>query len=88
MPDTVIDRVNKLAYNEPDKFIFTDLRGHPVVDINITGVHMYAADININQSPQDPPHRFHSIEEAEKEPSIPYPNIDLNINHETPSEQV
>ena len=38
MPDTVIAHVNELSYNEPNKFIFTELIGCPIGDIYITGV--------------------------------------------------
>ena len=46
MPDTVIDRVNKLACNEPNQFIFTYHRGRPIGDFDIIGVDRGADDIN------------------------------------------
>ena len=88
MPDTFISRVNELSCNEPNQFIFTDRSGCHFGDINITGVDRDAADIKNNQAPQDPPHKFQATEEAEEEPVITYPNIGLNINHETPIEQI
>ena len=47
-----------------------------------------SADSNENQAPQDPHHKLPATEEADKETVIPDPNIDLNINHEAPTEQV
>ena len=52
--DTVIACINKLSYNELYQFIFTDRRGHTIVDIRghtigyikITGVDRDAADSN------------------------------------------
>ena len=38
MPDTVITRVNALGSDQPEKFIFTDRRGHPIGDVEISGV--------------------------------------------------
>ena len=40
IPDIVIARVNKLSYNEPNQFIFTDCRGFPIGDVDITRVVM------------------------------------------------
>ena len=86
MPDTVISRVNKLACNKPNRFIFTDRIVCPVGDINIKGVGRDTDDRNKNQAPQDPPHKVHVTEETEAEPVIPDPKIGLEINHETPIE--
>ena len=36
MSDTVIDHVNEIACNEPNQFIFTDHRGFPIGDVEIT----------------------------------------------------
>ena len=36
MPDAVISRINELAYNELDQFIFTDCRGRPIGYIYIS----------------------------------------------------
>ena len=88
MPDTVLYLVNKLACNEPNQFIFTDRRCCPIGDINIIGVYRYSADSNKKQAQQDLPHDLQATEEADEEPVIPYPKIHLNINHETPKEQV
>ena len=44
--------------------------------------------INKNQAPQDPHCKLQAIEEIEEEPVITDRKIDLNINHETPTEQV
>ena len=41
-----------------------------------------------NQFPQDPTHEFQATDEAEEEPLITDPNIDLDIDHQTPTEQV
>ena len=38
MPDTAIARVNELAKGEPGHFIFTDRKGHIIVDVELTGV--------------------------------------------------
>ena len=88
MPDTVITRVNEIAYNEPYQFIFADRRGLPIVDDAITVVDRDADDSNKNQAPQDPHCKLQAIEEIEEEPVITDRKIDLNINHETPTEQV
>ena len=81
MPDTAISRVNKLASNEPYRFIFKDCICRPIGYIGITGVHRNADYSNKNQAPQDPPHKFQSTEEAEEGPVITDPNIDPDINH-------
>ena len=86
MPDTVIAHVNELSYNEPNKFIFTELSGCPIGDIYITGVDRDAADRNINNSPWYPNHKLQATEEAEEETVIRDPNIDIDINHDTPTE--
>ena len=88
MPDTVISRLNELACNKPNRFIFTERRGSPIGDADITGVDKDTNDINKNKAPQDPPHEFQEIEKTEEEPVIPDPKIDLNINHETPTEKL
>ena len=62
MPDTVISRVNELACNELNQFIFTDRRGIPIGDINITGVDRDTYDSNKNKAPQDPPPEFQATE--------------------------
>ena len=36
MPDTAIDHVNEIAYNEQNQFILTDHRGCPIGDVDIT----------------------------------------------------
>ena len=64
MPDTAIARVNNIAYNEPNQFIFTNYRGRPIGDIEITGVDRDAGDSNKNQAPQDPPHKLQATEET------------------------
>ena len=64
IPDIVIARVNKLSYNEPNQFIFTDCIVFTIGDINIIGVDSDAADISKNKSPQDPPHKFQATEES------------------------
>ena len=84
MTATFIACVNKLAYNEPKKFIFTDHRGSPIGEINITVVDRDAGDSNKNQAPQDTPHEFQATEETEGGAVIIYPKIDLDINHKTP----
>ena len=87
MSDTVISWRKKIDFNEPDQFIYTDLRGQPIGDTNITGVGrdaMDADDSDDNQAPQYTPNKFYAKEESEEEPAIPYPNIDLKINHKTP----
>ena len=56
IPDTVISLVKKLACNEPNHFIFTDLSSHPIGDIEITRVYRDASDSNKKQSPQEPTH--------------------------------
>ena len=38
MPDTVIARVNFLAKDEPEQFVFTDRNGRPIGDIELPGV--------------------------------------------------
>ena len=38
MPDTVIDRVNKLGESQPEYFIFTDRRGQKIGGVELTGV--------------------------------------------------
>ena len=68
-----------------NQFIFTDCRGHPIVYIKTTGVDRDAENSNIIQAPQEPPHKFYTTEEAEEEPVIPYPNIDLDMNQNTPT---
>ena len=88
MPKTFIYCVNKLHWNEPNQFIFTDHSGHPIGDIDITGVDRDDSDSNNNQAPQDPPHKFQATYETEEEPVILYPNIDPDINHYTYTEQV
>ena len=64
MPDTVIYHVNKIAWNEPNQFIFTDRSGHPIGDIDITGVDRDDAYSNKNKAQQDPPHEFQETEDA------------------------
>ena len=44
MPDTVITRVNSLGSDQPEQFIFTDRRGHPIGDVEIPGVDTSNAD--------------------------------------------
>ena len=88
MPDTVLARVNKLACNEPNQFILTERRDRPIEDAEITGLDRDTDDINENQAPQYPPHKLQAIEDTEEEPVIIDPKIDLDINHETPTEQV
>ena len=44
--------------------------------------------IATKSGPKDPPCKFHETEEKEEEPVIPYPKIDLDINHKTTTEQV
>ena len=36
MPQTVIDRVNLLGKDQPELFVFTDRKGRPIGDIDIT----------------------------------------------------
>ena len=50
MPDTAIARVNKLASNEPYRFIFKDCICRPIGYIGITGVHRNADYSNKNQA--------------------------------------
>ena len=88
MTHTDIVRVNNLACNELDQFLFTDHIGCPIGDINITGVDMDAAGGKKNQAQQDPPHKFQATEDAGEDIVIPYTTIDLNINHVTPTEQI
>ena len=38
IPDTVIDRVNKLRESQPEYFIFADRRGRQIVGFKFTGV--------------------------------------------------
>ena len=49
---------------------------------------MYSDNSNRKQSPQEPHHKFQAIEETDYQPVIPDPKIDLDINHETSTEQV
>ena len=49
---------------------------------------MDGADGNKNQSPKDPTNDLYGKKEAEEEPVIPDANIDLDINHRKPTEQV
>ena len=58
MPDTVIACINKLACNKSNNFIFTDRIGCTIGYAKTTGVDRDAADINKNQAPQYPPHKF------------------------------
>ena len=44
MPDTVITRVNALGSDQPEKCIFTDRRGRPIDDVEISGVDTYNAN--------------------------------------------
>ena len=88
MPNTAIACVKDLACNEPNQFIFTDRSGCLIGDIDITLVDRDAADSNKNQAPQDPAQDIQATKQAYEEPLISYPNIDLDINHETPTEQV
>ena len=62
MPETFIARVNELAYNEPNQFIFIDHSGCPIGDLYIKGVHRDAADRKKNQAPQEPPQEFQATE--------------------------
>ena len=64
MPDNVISRVEKLAYNEPNRFIFTDHRSSTIGNIDITGVDRDAYDSNENKAPQYPSHKFQATEET------------------------
>ena len=52
MPDTVIDRINKIACNEPNQFIFIDHRGCPIGGVDIKGVDRDTYDSNVNRAPQ------------------------------------
>ena len=85
MPGTIMARVNKLAYNEPNQFIFVDLSSCPIGYIEITWLDRDTDDRNKNQSPKYTPHEFKEKEEGEEDPVIPDTNIDLDINHETPT---
>ena len=38
MPDTVIDRVNKLGESQPEYFIFTDRGGRKIGGVKLIGV--------------------------------------------------
>ena len=58
IPDTVAARVNQLACNKPNQFIFTDRRGPPIGYGKIARVDKDADDSNKNQAPEDPPHKF------------------------------
>ena len=63
MPDTVISRGKKLDFNEPDKFIYTYLRGQPIGDTNITGVGRDtrdADDSDDNEAPQYNTNKFYA----------------------------
>ena len=62
MADTVIDCVNELACNEPNQFIFTDRRGRPIGDVEITGVDRDTDDSNKTQAPKYLPHEFQTTE--------------------------
>ena len=84
MSDTVIARVNKLSWNEPNQLIFTNRRGCPIGDIDTIGVDRDTDDSNKNQSAQDPPHKIQATEETEEDTVILDTNIDLDINQETP----
>ena len=44
--------------------------------------------IEKNQAPKDPTCEFQATEEVEEDPVIPYTNIGLDNNHETPTKQV
>ena len=61
MPDTIIACVNKITCNEPNQFIFTYRRGHPIGDANITVVDRYTGDSKkigpTRPSPQVPGNR-------------------------------
>ena len=85
MPGTVISCLSELVYNEPDRLIFTDQICCPIGDIKITGVARVDTNTNENQPPQGPPHELNATETAEEEPVIPDTEIDLDINHETPT---
>ena len=58
MPENIISRINKLALNETNQFIFTYRRGCPIGDVEITGEDRDADDSNETEAPQDPPHEF------------------------------
>ena len=62
MPDTFISRVNELAWNELNQFIFTDRRGRPIGDVDITGVDRDTDDSNKTQAPKYLPHEFQTTE--------------------------
>ena len=38
MTDTVIRRVNQIGRGQPERFIFTDLKGRPVGNVDLAGV--------------------------------------------------
>ena len=38
MPDVVIDRVNLLGKDQPEALVFTDRKGRPIGDVQLTGV--------------------------------------------------
>ena len=38
MTDTVICRVNQIGRGQPKRFIFTDLKGRPVGNVDLAGV--------------------------------------------------
>ena len=88
MPETVISCVKELSWNETNKFIFTYRICHLIGYTYTTGVDRDAADTNKNQAPQKPSQNLQATEEAEEDPVITYNNIELDINHETPTEKV
>jgi hypothetical protein len=49
MPDTVIDRVNTLGKDQPEHIVFTDHKGRPIGDVELTGVDGDAQ----NETPQN-----------------------------------
>ena len=51
MPDTVISRVGELSSTEKNRFIFTDCRGCPIGDVDITVVDRDADDSKKNPGP-------------------------------------
>jgi hypothetical protein len=85
MPQTVIDRVNKLGKDQPEQFIFTDRKGRLIGDIELPSsdedddlTHDYHAEIpGVDRGESETPQEVEAKEPGT--PIIDEPGIEIDI---------
>ena len=82
MPDMVIERVNVLGSDQPEQFVFTDCKGHPIGDVEIPGV-----DTEDNNGVDDaliPGVEAQDLQIPVVEDDVELPGVELNESENSP----